>query len=57
MSRDKKQKYLLYTVLLVVIIAGSIFQQQFSIGKIDRCEVGGGVWDHDARVCLSAEET
>lgn len=53
MSRDKKQKYLLYAVLLIVIIAASIFQQQFSIGKIDRCEVAGGVWDFDARVCLN----
>ncbi|WP_427454050.1 hypothetical protein [Litorimonas sp. WD9-15] len=53
MTSDRKSKLALYAVLMVVIIAGAIFQQKFSIGKIDRCEVGGGTWDHDRRVCVS----
>jgi len=53
MSRERKQKLLLYVVLLAVIIAGAMFQHYFSAGKIDRCEVAGHVWDHDARVCLT----
>lgn len=51
MTRERKQKMLLYLVLTLVIIAGAMFQHYFSAGNIDRCEMGGGVWDHDARVC------
>ena len=37
MSRAKKEKYLLYFVLLIVLIAAASFQHFVSNGKVDRC--------------------
>lgn len=55
MTREKKQKYLLYVVLLVVLITASVFMNSRFV-QIDTCLDQGGSWDHDARVCMTATE-
>jgi len=52
MSRDKKQKYLLYLVLMVVLIAGASFQHFVSNAKVDRCLDAGHVYDFENKTCL-----
>lgn len=52
MSRDKKQKYLLYAVLMVVIIVGSVFQHYYSNAKVDRCLDAGFEYDFNEKRCL-----
>ena len=52
MSREKKQRYLLYLVLLVVLLAGSIFQHYYSNAKVDRCQDAGFEYDFNAQKCL-----
>jgi len=53
MSRAKKQKYLLYFVLMVVLIAGACFQHFYSNAKVDRCLDAGHEYDFNAKTCLS----
>lgn len=53
MSRDRKQKYLLYLVLMIVLIAGASFQHFVSNGKVDRCLDAGHEYDFDQRICLN----
>ena len=50
MSRDKKQKYLLYLVLIVVLIAASFFMNSRFV-EIDTCLDQGGRYDYDQKVC------
>ena len=52
MSRDKKQKYLLYLVLMIVLIAGASFQHFVSNGKVDRCLDAGYEYDFGNKTCL-----
>jgi len=53
MSRDRKQKYLLYFVLLMVLVAGASFQHFYSNAKVDRCLDAGGEYDFNAKVCVN----
>jgi hypothetical protein len=53
MSREKKQRYLLYLVLLVVLLAGSIFQHYYSNAKVDRCLDAGFEYDFNQKRCLN----
>ena len=53
MSRDRKQKYLLYAVLLIVLIAGASFQHYVSNAKVDRCLEAGFEYDFDEKRCLN----
>jgi len=53
MSRDKKQKYLLYFVLMIVLIAAASFQHFISNGKVDRCMDAGYEYDFDNKTCLN----
>ena len=50
MSRDKKQKYLLYFVLMIVLIAASMFMNSRFV-EIDACLDRGDAWDHDKNIC------
>ena len=51
MSREKKQKYLLYLVLMIVLIAAASFQHFVSNAKVDRCLDAGGAYNYDQKVC------
>jgi len=51
MSRDKKQKYLLYFVLLIVLIAGASFQHFVSNAKVDKCLDAGFEYDFEQKRC------
>jgi len=53
MSRDRKQKLLLYAVLLVVLVAGASFQHFVSYAKVDRCLDAGGQYDFDQKTCVN----
>ena len=52
MSRDKKQKYLLYLVLMIVLIAGACFQHFVSNAKVDKCLDAGFEYDFQNKTCL-----
>jgi len=52
MSRDRKQKYLLYFVLMIVLIAASMFMNSRFV-EIDSCLDLGGAWDYDRNICSS----
>lgn len=52
MSREKKQKYLLYLVLIIVLIAGASFQHFVSNAKVDKCLDAGFEYDFQNKVCL-----
>lgn len=52
MSRDKKQKYLLYFVLMIVLVAGASFQHFVSNAKVDTCLDAGHEYDFANKVCL-----
>ena len=52
MSRAKKEKYLLYFVLLIVLIAAASFQHFVSNGKVDRCLDAGHEYDFQNKTCL-----
>ena len=56
MSSEKKQKYLLYLVLMVVLIAGATFQHFVSNAKVDRCLDAGLEYDFNAKRCLGEVE-
>jgi len=51
MNRDKKQKYLLYVVLMIVLIAGASFQHFVSNAKVDKCLDAGFEYDFDRKTC------
>lgn len=51
MSRDKKQKYLLYLVLMIVLIAGASFQHFVSNAKVDKCLDAGFEYDFRNKKC------
>ena len=51
MSRAKKEKYLLYFVLMIVLIAGASFQHFVSNGKVDRCLDAGYEYDFEQKAC------
>ena len=53
MSRAKKEKYLLYFVLMIVLIAGASFQHFVSNGKVDRCLDAGYEYDFEQKICLN----
>lgn len=53
MSRDKKQRYLLYLVLMIVLIAGASFQHFVSNAKVDRCLDAGHEYDFQNKICLN----
>lgn len=53
MSRDRKQKYLLYLVLMIVLIAGASFQHFYSNAKVDKCLDAGGAYDFDRKICVA----
>jgi len=53
MSREKKQKYLLYLVLMIVLIAGASFQHFVSNAKVDKCLDAGFEYDFQNKTCLS----
>ena len=53
MSRDRKQKYLLYLVLMIVLIAGSSFQHFYSNAKVDKCLDAGHEYDFQNKTCLN----
>ena len=50
MSRAKKEKYLLYLVLMIVLIAASFFMNSRFV-EIDSCLDSGGRYNHDEKVC------
>ena len=50
MSRAKKEKYLLYLVLMIVLIAASMFMNSRFV-EIDVCLDRGGAWDYDKNIC------
>jgi len=52
MSREKKQRYLLYFVLMVVLIAGASFQHFYSNAKVDNCLDAGGEYDFNTKICI-----
>ncbi len=52
MSRAKKEKYLLYFVLTVVLIAAASFQHFISNAKVDRCLDAGFEYDFNEKRCL-----
>jgi hypothetical protein len=52
MSRAKKEKYLLYLVLMIVLIAGASFQHFVSNAKVDRCLDAGFEYDFQNKTCL-----
>lgn len=56
MSRDRKQKYLLYFVLTIVLIAGASFQHFVSNAKVDKCLDAGSEYDFQNKTCLSQVE-
>ncbi len=51
MSRDKKQKYLLYLVLMIVLFAAASFQHFISNAKVDRCLDAGFEYDFQNKSC------
>lgn len=53
MSRDKKQKYLLYLVLMIVLVAGASFQHFYSNAKVDKCLDAGHTYDFDQQICVT----
>ncbi len=56
MSRDRKQKNLLYLVLMIVLIAGSFFQHFYSNAKVDNCLDAGHEYDFNNQVCVITNE-
>jgi formate/nitrite transporter FocA (FNT family) len=52
MSRDKKQKYLLYLVLMIVLFAAASFQHFVSNAKVDKCLDAGYEYDFQNKTCL-----
>ncbi|GGX68716.1 hypothetical protein GCM10011309_18210 [Litorimonas cladophorae] len=52
MTSARKQKLLLYLVLMIVLVAGASFQHFYSNAKVDRCLDAGGSYDFDAKVCV-----
>jgi hypothetical protein len=50
MSSERKQKLLLYAVLMVVLIAGSLFMNHRFV-QIDNCLDAGNAWDYDSNIC------
>ena len=53
MTRAKKERYLLYVVLMIVLVAGASFQHFVSNGKVDRCLDAGHEYDFDNKTCLN----
>ncbi|MEP3654488.1 MAG: hypothetical protein ABJO36_06285 [Litorimonas sp.] len=53
MSREKKQKYLLYLILLIVLFAGASFQHFVSNAKVDKCLDAGYEYDFQNKKCLN----
>ena len=51
MSRDRKQKYLLYLVLMIVLVAGASFQHFVSNAKVDKCLDAGYEYDFQNKIC------
>ena len=56
MTRAKKEKYLLYLVLMIVLIAGSSFQHFYSNAKVDKCLDAGNEYDFNNKVCVTTNE-
>lgn len=52
MTRAKKEKYLLYLVLTVVLIAAASFQHFVSNAKVDKCLDAGHEYDFAEKRCL-----
>ena len=57
MSRDRKQKYLLYFVLMIVLIAGASFQHFVSNAKVDKCLDAGFEYDFEQKTCQGNVES
>ena len=53
MTSARKQKLLLYFVLMIVLVAGASFQHFYSNAKVDNCLDVGGSYDFDAEVCVN----
>ena len=53
MTRAKKEKYLLYFVLMIVLIAGASFQHFVSNAKVDNCLDAGHEYDFQNKTCLN----
>ena len=53
MSREKKQKYFLYFLLMIVLFAGASFQHFVSNGKVDKCLDAGHEYDFNAKRCVN----
>jgi len=51
MSRARKEKYLLYLVLIIVLVAGASFQHFVSNAKVDRCLDAGFEYDFQNKSC------
>jgi len=53
MKRERKQKYLLYLVLMIVLLVAASFQHFISNGKVDRCLDAGYEYDFLNKTCLN----
>ena len=54
MTRAKKEKYLLYLALTVVLIAAASFQHFVSNAKVDKCLDAGHEYDFAEKRCLKS---
>lgn len=52
MTTERKQKLLLYAVLLIVMFAAALFMNKRFV-QIDTCLDSGSAWDYDNNICAS----
>ncbi len=52
MTSARKQKLLLYFVLMIVLIAGASFQHFYSNAKVDNCLDAGHEYDFERQICI-----
>ncbi|RKQ71794.1 hypothetical protein DES40_1124 [Litorimonas taeanensis] len=50
MTTERKQKLLLYAVLLMIMFAAALFMNRRFV-QIDTCLDNGAAWDYDRNIC------